>query len=215
MKLHEQLTERRNASAQNLPAEIHQVMVSETKALKAKALEQYAPKPGDIFPNFTLGNQSGDEIQLADLTTKGPVVVTFYRGGWCPYCNFELRAYQNVLDKITDAGANLVAISPELPDASLTTIEKNDLKFTVLSDPEAEFAKSLGIVFSLPDSLKPIYKEFGIDVEHHNGPGKFDLPLAATFVIGRDGKVVFADVNADYTYRAEPSDIVDILGSID
>ena len=215
MQLLEKLTERRNASAQNLPAEIHQVMISETKALKAKALEQYAPKPGDIFPNFILGNQSGDEVQLIDLTAKGPVVVTFYRGGWCPYCNFELRAYQNVLDQITDAGAKLVAISPELPDASLTTIEKNELKFTVLSDPEAEFAKSLGIVFTLPDSLKPIYAEFGIDVEQHNGPGKFDLPLAATFVIGRDGKVVFVDVNADYTYRAEPSDIVDILASID
>lgn len=211
MKLFEQLTERRNTSAQNLPAEIHQVMISETKALKAKALEQYAPKPGDIFPNFTLNNQSGHEIQLADLLLTGPVIVTFYRGGWCPYCNLELRAYQEVLDKITTAGASLVAISPELPDASLTTIEKNELEFTVLYDPEAEYAKSLGIVFTLPESLKPIYAEFGIDVEQHNGPEQFDLPLAATFIIDKNGKVIFADVNADYTYRAEPSEVVKIL----
>ncbi len=171
MNLHEQLTERRNAAAQNLPAEIHQVMMHETKALKAKALEQFAPKLGDNFPNFILSNQTGDEVQLSDLLTKGPVIITFYRGGWCPYCNFELRAYQKVFHDISASGGSLVAISPELPDASLTTIEKNELKFTVLSDPGAKFAKSLGIVFTLPDSLKPIYAEFGIDVEHHTGKG--------------------------------------------
>ncbi len=211
MKLHEQLTERRNVSAQNLPAEIHQVIISETKVLKTKALEQYAPKPGDIFPTFTLKNQSGHETRMVDLLLKGPVIVTFYRGGWCPYCNFELRGYQKVLDQITAAGASLVAISPELPDASLTTIEKNELKFNVLSDPTAEYAKSLGIVFTLPESLKPIYAEFGIDVEQHNGPEQFDLPLAATFIIDFSGKVIFADVNADYTYRAEPSEVVRLL----
>ncbi|BHH85589.1 peroxiredoxin-like family protein [Desulforhopalus sp. 52FAK] len=215
MKLYEQLSERREDSAQNIPAEKHQVMISETRALKARELEQYAPKPGDIFPAFTLSNQSGEVTRLADLLAKGPVVVTFYRGGWCPYCNLELRAYQEVLDKITAAGANLVAISPELPDASLTTIEKNELQFTVLSDPGAKYAKSLGIVFTLPDSLKPIYQEFGIDVEHHNGSGQFDLPLAATFVIDTNGKVLFSDVNADYTYRAEPSEVVQALNSID
>lgn len=215
MRLNDQLTERRDASAQNLPQDVHQVMMSETKALKAKALEQHAPKAGDTFPGFTLNNQSGQETKLEDLLLQGPVVVTFYRGGWCPYCNMELRAYQDVLDDITAAGASLVAISPELPDASLTTIEKNELKFTVLSDPGAEYAKSLGIVFTLPDTLKPIYAEFGINVEQHNGKERFDLPLAATFVINKDGKVVFADVNADYTYRAEPSEIVKLLNSTD
>lgn len=214
MNLHDQLTEKREASAQNLPKEIHQVMMDETAALSAKELEQFAPKKGDVFPSFALKDQTGTEQSLQELTKNGPVIVTFYRGGWCPYCNLELRAYQNVLSDIKEAGAQLVAISPELPDASLTTAQKNELEYTVLSDPNAEFAKSLGIVFSLPESLKPIYESFGIHVEQHNGEGQFDLPLAATFVIGKDGKVAFADVHADYTRRTEPSDVVELLSSI-
>lgn len=208
MSLSNQLTELRDASAKNIPAELYSVMTNATKALKEKALEQYAPKIGEAFPTFTLSDQLGRSVSLDSLTESGPVVITFYRGGWCPYCNLELRAYQSVLDEIKAKGASLVAISPELPDASLSTSEKNELAFSVLSDVDAEFAKSLGIVFSLPEALRPIYADFGIDLEHHNGSGQFDLPLAATFVVDANQQVVFADVTADYTHRAEPSDVI-------
>lgn len=211
MNLDAQLNEIRTASAKNIAADKQKIMFAETRALKAKALEQYAPKLGEFFPSFTLTDQLGSHISLAEKLDKGPVVLTFYRGGWCPYCNLELHAYQRVLDEIIGYGASLLAITPELPDASLSTIEKNKLAFSVLSDPGAQFAKTLGLVFSLPESLKPIYSGFGIDIEAHNGTGNFELPLAATYVLDTTGKIIFADVNADYTQRAEPSDVLQSL----
>ncbi|MFC3122418.1 peroxiredoxin-like family protein [Agaribacter flavus] len=214
MTLGKQLNEVKEASAQNIPADKLEVMLAETETLKAAALEENAPKTGDTFPHFLLTDQLGKSVSLAEIIKTGPVVITFYRGGWCPYCNLELRAYQSILEDISAQGARLVAITPELPDASLSTAEKNELKFSVLSDPKSEFSKKLGIVFSLPESLRPIYKGFGIDVESHNGEGVFELPLAATFVIAENGKVAFADVNADYTYRTEPSKVLEVLAQL-
>ncbi|MEP2652704.1 MAG: peroxiredoxin-like family protein [Paraglaciecola sp.] len=211
MSLKEQLTEVREASAKNIPAEKLSVMLAEIEVLKARELEKLAPKVGDVFPAFSLSDQVGNSITLSEKLSQGPVVLTFYRGGWCPYCNLELRAYQSVLDDITSQGASLLAITPELPDASLSTAEKNALTFSVLSDPNSEFSKTLGLVFTLPDSLKPIYSGFGIEVEAHNGKGAFELPYAATYVIAPSGKIIFADVNADYTQRAEPSEVVESL----
>ncbi|MEP1448920.1 MAG: peroxiredoxin-like family protein [Paraglaciecola sp.] len=214
MSLKEQLTEVREASAKNIPAEKLSVMLAEVEALKAKELEKLAPKVGEVFPAFSLSDQVGNQVTLSEKLSQGPVVLTLYRGGWCPYCNLELRAYQNVLDDIKSQGASLLAITPELPDASLSTAEKNALTFSVLSDPNSEFSKTLGLVFTLPDSIKPIYSGFGIEVEAHNGKGAFELPLAATYVIAPSGKIVFADVNADYTQRAEPSEVVESLQQI-
>lgn len=211
MNLKEQLTEVREASSKNIPAAQLSVMLAETATLKAKELEKIAPKTGDVFPDFTLTDQLGNAVTLAEKLAQGPVVLTFYRGGWCPYCNLELRAYQSVLEDIKAQGASLLAITPELPDASLSTSEKNALTFSVLSDPNSEFSKTLGLVFTLPDSLKSIYSSFGIEVEAHNGKDVFELPLAATYVIDQSGKIVFADVNADYTQRAEPSEVVESL----
>lgn len=211
MSLTQQLAEMRNAAVENIPSDIYEVMAGATAELKAKALERFAPKVGEVFPNFSLKDQLGREVTLNEMTESGAVVITFYRGGWCPYCNMELKAYQNVLAEIQAKGASLVAISPELPDASLSTTEKNELDFKVLSDVNADFAKSLGIVFSLPEALRPIYSSFGIEVENHNGEGQFDLPLAATFAVDKSGTVIFADVTADYTHRADPKDVLDVL----
>ncbi|WMN60874.1 AhpC/TSA family protein [Pseudoalteromonas xiamenensis] len=214
MTLESQLQEIRNSTIKNVSADILDVMLAETEALRRQALEQNAPKLGELFPQFHLKDQLGNEVNLADSLSQGPVVLTFYRGGWCPYCNLELRAYQQVLGEISARGAKLLAITPELPDASLTTAEKNALEFSVLSDPQALFAKQLGLVFTLPESLKPIYQKFGIDIEAHNGKGVFELPVAATYVIDKSGLVIFADVNADYTRRAEPIDVIHALEKI-
>ena len=173
-----------------------------------------APKTGDRLEDFTLPNHLGETRSLAALRERGPVVVTFYRGGWCPYCNLELRAYQAVLPEIKAAGATLVAITPELPDASLSTSEKNELEFEVLTDANADYARKLGLVFKLPERLRPIYQGLGINIEEHNGEGQFDLPLAATFVVDIDGFIASAFVDADYTSRAEPSDVVEVLQSL-
>lgn len=138
-------------------------------------------------------------------------LITFYRGGWCPYCNLELREYQNSLEGIKVLNTTLVAITPELPDASLSTTEKNELQFEVLSDVNAEYAKSLSLVFSLPEELRSIYLSFGISLEEHNGEGQFDLPLAATFVVAQNGTIASASAEADYTLRQEPSEVIQVL----
>ncbi len=211
MTLQEQLASTKAKFTAKAPAEALKVMANATQELDATGIAQNAPKVGDRLSEFALPNQNGDVRKLSELLQNGPVVITFYRGGWCPYCNLELQAYQQVLGDIKAAGATLIAITPELPDASLSTAEKNELQFEVLSDQNAEYAKELGLVFTLPEELRPIYEQFGIDVQQHNGQGQYDLPLAATFVVDADGKVVFSVATADYTQRAEPTDVLDVL----
>lgn len=214
MSLQQQLSRLKAQSTAKLPEELGSVMQDETEKLSESGIVASAPKTGDILAEFTLPNQLGEMRSLASLRKKGPVVVTFYRGGWCPYCNLELRAYQAVLPEIKAAGATLVAITPELPDASLSTSEKNDLEFDVLTDANSDYARQLGLVFTLPETLRPIYDTFGINVEEHNGEGQFDLPLAATFVVDVDGAIASAFVDTDYTLRAEPANVVEVLRSL-
>ncbi len=163
---------------------------------------------GDQAPNFALPDATGNRRELSELLREGPVVLAFYRGGWCPYCNIELRALQSALPEFRDYGATLVAVSPQTPDQSLSTAEKNELEFTVLSDVGNRVAREYGIVFTLPAALRPIYADFGIDLPTHNGDESFELPVPATYVIDRDGQVRYAFLNADYRQRAEPSEIV-------
>lgn len=214
MSLTETINEYKVGFKEKAPQNVQELMQQATKALADSGITLKAPKTNDTMPTFTLPNAQGSNVSLSNLLESGPVVVTFYRGGWCPYCNFELREYQKSLAEIKALGATLVAITPELPDASLTTSEKNELEFEVLTDVNAEYAKSLGLVFSLPEELRPIYLSFGIDVEAHNGEGQFDLPLAATFVIAKDGTIASAFVDADYTARQEPSDVINTLKSL-
>lgn len=214
MSLSSQLNEKRESSAQNLPADIHAVMQNATNAISESDLVANAPKKGDRLAEFTLTNQTGEPRRLSELHKNGPLIVTFYRGGWCPYCNLELQAYQTQLEKISAVGATLVAITPELPDASMSTVEKNELGFEVLSDTNSNYAREIGIVFSLPEELRVIYKNFGIELEQHNGEGQFDLPLAATFLVNANGIIESAYVNADYTYRKEPSELVAELAAL-
>ena len=191
-----------------------QIMKGATKKLADSDIVANAPKLGDKLANFTLSNQNNQEQLLSSLLTNGPVVITLYRGGWCPYCNLELKAYQAILPEIKAAGATLVAITPELPDMSLTTTEKNELGFEVLSDVNSEWARAQGLVFSLPDELRPIYDRFKIDLEKYNGSGQFDLPLAATYVVAQDGTIAGAFVDADYTKRQEPSEVLKVLATL-
>lgn len=200
-------------AASNIPENIQAKMRDAIESLAGSGIVEAAPKVGDKLPEFELGNQNGEKIKLSSLLADGPLVVTFYRGGWCPYCNLELRAYQNVLPEIHAAGADLVAITPELPDSSLTTAEKNELDFEVLSDVGSKYAHELGVVFTLPDELHDIYVDFGIDPQKYNGTEVLELPLAATYVVSQSGVIVYAFVDADYTRRGEPTDVLQVLQS--
>ncbi len=214
MSLKKQLSTLKAQRFANLPEKIQKIMSDDLNTLSKSGLVEGAPKAGEKLKNFKLSNHLGESRSLAALRENGPVVVTFYRGGWCPYCNLELRAYQEILPQIKEAGATLVAITPELPDASLSTSERNALDFEVLTDTNSDYAREIGILFTLSEELRPIYESFGIDIEKHNGNGQFDLPLAATFVVDVDGTIACAVVDADYTLRAEPSDVINVLKSL-
>lgn len=146
MSLKQQLAEQRMNFLAKVPEDIQAVMAQATNDLSSSGIVEKAPKVGDKLAHFELPNQNGEQRSLSTLLSKGPLVITFYRGGWCPYCNLELRAYQQLLPKIRENGATLVAITPELPDSSLSTAEKNGLEFEVLTDKNGAYARELGLL---------------------------------------------------------------------
>lgn len=194
-----------------LPTDVAATMAQATEDLASSGIVDRSLKAGDTLPAIALPNATGQTVNVQALLAQGPVVIAFYRGGWCPYCNLELRALQQALPEIKALGATLVTISPETPDNSLSTAEKNELDFEVLSDQGNQIARQLGLVFTLPENLRPIYDGFGIDLPAYNGDQSFELPVPATYVVNADGTIVHAFVNADYTQREDPDVIVDVL----
>ena len=180
-------------------------------------VERDALGVGASAPDFTLPDATGEEVRLSDLTAAGPVVISFYRGGWCPYCNLELRAYAELLPQFVAAGARVVAISPQTPDASLTLVERAELPFTVLSDVGNVVAAGYGLVHTVPGDLAEVYVRNGFDLAADNAqdPSALSLPLPATYVIDPSGTVVFASVSADYTVRADPEVVLAAVAAID
>ena len=214
MTLAKQLENQLTKAKANIPAEKLAVMAQATTELINSGIAEQTLQVGDTLPPINLPNALGKTVNTQDLLTEGALVISFYRGQWCPYCNLELRALQQALPEFKALGASLVAISPQNPDNSLSTTEKNELTFEVLSDVGNQVARQLGLVFQIPEQLRPIYQSFGIDLPEHNGDETFELPIAATYVINRDGKVVYAFVNPDYTQRAEPADIVAAVANL-
>jgi len=182
--------------------------------LVASGIVERAIKRGDVAPAFELPNANGKTVALSSMLSEGPVVLTFYRGGWCPYCNLQLRAYQRTLPQIHELGAQLVAISPEPPDESLSTAEKNALEFEVLSDEKVEAARAYGLLFDFSDRLKQAYIGMGKDLSKINADGQWHLPVPATYVIAPNGRVELAYVDPEYRNRLEPSDILEALKKI-
>ena len=203
-----QLKAQNDQARARLPQESLAVMDDATSTLAASGITDTSLAVGAAAPDFTLPGVDGEQVSLAKLLTDGPVVLAFYRGGWCPYCNLELRALQAALADITAVGATLVAISPQLPDNSLSTAEKLELAFPVLSDVGNVVAREYGLVFSLPEDLRSVYDGFGIDLPAANGDQTFELPVPATFVIDRDGSVAWRFVDPDYTHRGDPADVL-------
>ena len=215
MSLTNQLQDFRNQFVATLPEETKATMNQATQNLVDSGIVDSSLKVGDKVPNFTLPNAVGNNVELQKLLESGSVVISFYRGQWCPYCNLELRAFQEYLPEIQSLGASLVAISPQTPDNSLSTVEKNELTFEILSDVGNQVIRKFGLIFTLPEELRPIYKGFGIDVAAHNGDATFELPIAATYVITPDGRVIHAFVDPDYTKRLEPKEVVEVLRNRD
>jgi peroxiredoxin len=210
MSLKQQLAEYRAGWFKRVPPERQAIMERHIAGLH-DGLAKAALKTGDRAPAIVLGNARGDIVDVGALLKKSPVIVSFYRGGWCPYCNLELRAFQQILPQIKAAGAALVAISPEKPDDTLSTAEKNALTFEVLSDVGQKVGRAFGLVYDFSDELIGAYREFGIDIPGKNGAQEWALPISATYVIDRDGSIIYAYTDADYRDRAEPADVLEVL----
>tara|TARA_R110002049_G_scaffold26721_2_gene92820 strand:- start:124 stop:774 length:651 start_codon:yes stop_codon:yes gene_type:complete len=185
--------------------------------LKAKEFQEgkNALKIDEKAPHFELPNAQGKLISLSKVLEKGPVVLTFYRGSWCPYCNLQLRALQAKLNEIHALGATLIAISPEVPDGSLSENEIHKMKFTVLSDQDAKVASQYGVAWEVPEFLIAHMRvDRNLDlIKINNGNGNI-LPIPATFVLGSDGIVKWSYVNVDYRTRSEPDQIIEVLKSL-
>lgn len=190
--------------------------VDETIA-QAKAFQQGANALdlNQIAPSFELPNQHGQSVQLTELLAKGPVVVTFYRGSWCPYCNLQLKALQERLPEIHALGAQLVAISPQVPDGSLSDDEISKMDFLVMSDQNADVAASYGVAWQVPTFLlEHMRVDRGLDLESVNNGNSSVLPIPATFVLDKQGKVTWRYVDVDYRTRSEPEDIINALKNL-
>ena len=211
--LKEDLDARRAEFLRTAPADKAAAFQRGVDELAASGIAARAPKAGDLAPDFAVANARGTEVRLSALLARGPVVLTFYRGGWCPYCNLQLRAYQAALPQFKAAGATLVAISPERPDDTLSTAEKNALQFEVLSDARGEVGAAYGLYFELSPELQALYNAGGNDLARRNADGRWHLPIPATFVIAPDGRVAAAFVDVEYRNRAEPADLLAALNA--
>jgi peroxiredoxin len=198
-------------SAKRAPAEALEISRKGIEEVAASGVLKSALNVGGTMPTFTLGDAQGHPVSSAELLAKGPIVVVFYRGAWCPYCNLYLHAWQRYLPELARRKATLVAISGEPPDRTAQVVQKTEATFTVLSDPGYRVARQFGVVYEVPSGVAGLMSAHGLDLAKYYGTSKAELPLSATYVIGRDGRVAYAFLDADYKRRAEPADVLAAL----
>ena len=196
------------------PEEAFEAFGRSTQELIDSGQAERALKAGDDVPDFVLTDSDRNEVALKDLLTKGPVVLTFYRGVWCPYCNIELKALEQVAEDIRARGATLVAISMQGAADSRKSQRDNELSFPILTDKNGELADKFGIRWSLQDYVIPVHDGFGVNLPTIHGDGQWNLPMPARYVVDTDGSIAYAEVNPDYTRRPEPADLFPILDNL-
>jgi len=209
--LQQEIDNMKQSMVTQIPESVLAMMRDATDALAQSGLVEQALKAGDVMPDFDLPVLGGGHIQLTELLKNGPVVINFYRGGWCPYCNLEMQALQQALPGIEQAGGTLISIAPELPEHAGETREKGNLTFPLLHDRDNALARQCGLVFTLPDILRPVYEGFGIDLQQRHGNDHFELPIPATYIVLQDRTIAYAWVEVDYTKRLDPTTIVEML----
>jgi len=198
----------------NVPHSVIETMHRATAELTATGLAERAKKVGDKAPAFLLKDPEGNTVSSKELLAKGPLIVTFYRGVWCPYCNMELQALQAALPEFQKLGASLVAISPQTAPNSRKAAKQNNLSFPILSDTKGEVGTAFGLKFKLPDYLVELYKGLKNELPTINDDPGWTLPMPARYVIGPDSTILYSEVNPDYTIRPEPSDMFAALRKV-
>ncbi|MDR3518991.1 MAG: peroxiredoxin-like family protein [Azospirillaceae bacterium] len=211
MSLPRQLRTLRDRLHRTLPAAAWASIEQLIAGLKASGIEQRAVRAGALAPRFVLANSRGRPVDLSERLARGAVALSFCRGVWCPYCDAELRALQAVAPQIRALGASLIALSPERRDGALDGIGNSALDFELLSDPGNQVARAFGLVFRLPAADQRFLASVGVDLVQRNGDASWELPVPATYLIGVDGIVRLAFVDADFRYRLDPVELVGAL----
>jgi peroxiredoxin len=211
MLLDERLRALRTKESADTPGEMKDVLSNELKALISSGQAGRALKVGKRAPDFVLPDTAGNAVSSVELLKNGPLVVTFYRGAWCPFCNADLQAMEAAAERVRSFGASLVAISPQTPDNSRKSLQDNHLSFPILSDKNCELAEKFGIRWMPSQALQGVYRNFGTDVGTFNGDGSWALPMPARYVIATNGEIVYAKINPNYTHRPEPGDVCPVL----
>lgn len=196
------------------PPEVVAVLHRVTDELIASGQAGRALHAGDRAPAFALPDPDGTLVSSQDLLAKGPLVLTFYRGVWCPYCNLDLQALEEVRPEIEARGARLVAVSQQTAANSRKAQRSNKLGFPIAGDKGGELAAKFGIRWNLPEDLQAVHKRLGADLVAFNGEDSWTLPMPARYVIGQDGVIAYAEINPDYTRRPEPSDVFPVLDQL-
>lgn len=208
MSLQRQLDALREQEIARTPPAIRKIHTKAMQVVAASGVLDTSLVVGDRAPDFDLEDVEGRTVRLQSLRDQGPVILDFFRGGWCPFCSLELRAYQELVEDIDGAGASLVAIAPEMPALLREAARENRITFPVLSDPGNEIARRYGLVFTVPEALRSVYAGFGLDLPTRQGNTAFELPIPGTYLVGSDGTVQRAYVELDHTRRGEPTDFL-------
>jgi len=214
MNLAQELEKRKEESRATAEVHVVRALDAEIDDLSRAGIGDRALKVGDTAPDFELSTPSGKRVRLSDRLRSGPAIISFYRGGWCQYCNLELTALANARSQFEDLGGYMMAISPQRPEQTAKMAEKQGLTYDLLSDPGNTVAHKFGIVFHLHDEMQSIYDEFGLDLPVWNDDDSFDLPVPATYVIDTQSVIRMAFVDPDYTRRLDPTEIIRILRSL-
>jgi peroxiredoxin len=197
------------------PPDVVELFHRTTAELIATGQAERSLKVGDVAPAFMLTNAEGEPVSSTALLERGPLVVTFYRGVWCPYCNIDLQAIEEAADELRELGASLVSISMQTATNSLKSQRQNKLSYPILVDEGGKTADAFGIRFRLQDELIEAYKALGVDLPVVNGEPSWTLPMPARYVIAQDGTVAYAEVSPDYTKRPDPSELVAALRQLE
>jgi peroxiredoxin len=211
MSLQAQLDQTVEAVRSAVPSDIFGKIGQSISDLKQTGQDARAAGVGAKPELPTLKGLDGSPIDLKALAAKGPLVLTFYRGGWCPYCNVALKAYAGLHSDFAALGASVVAITPELAEKAEATSSTAELPFPIAIDAGNDFARKLGLVFSLPTDLQPLFRQIGIDLQAWNGDESHELPIPATYLIDTTGLIRWAFVEADFTKRADPVEVLAAL----
>ena len=206
--LHEQFAERKELIDRHVPPETRAVHARVVAELKASSIEERALTAGALAPAFELKAHNDKIVRSEDLLANGRLVICFFRGRWCPSCVGQLEAMDRVLPQIQEAGATLVAVSPQTVHQSYLMADQHKFRFPSLSDPGNQAARAFGLVYRVPEDQQAIYRRAFINLPFVNGDDSWELPIPATYIVERDGRVLWASASADFTERPEPEEVL-------